>query len=100
MAEVGFDVPALAVEGRDVGRRITFWIEQRGGDRDNARATATRDDRVTQLAYGEAIRQGRVGFGREPVGARFGLDVFDQLVVASQTLEPARGWQSLLAPLA
>jgi len=41
MTEIGFDLPALAIELRQVGFRITFRIEQCGGQRDDARAAST-----------------------------------------------------------
>ena len=98
--EVGFDLPPLTVEFRDVGLEVTLRVEQGRGQRDDARPPAAFSDSEAQLPHGDCFRQSGPRLRGQPRGTLRGLRVFDELIMAAQALEPARGRQATLLQLA
>src|ERR1700747_2188683 len=96
MPEVGFNPPTLAVEFCQGSFPITVTIKQCRGQRDDAGAAAALGDLETQLTHRDRFRQSRVRFLRKPDRPLLGFDILDELIVASQALQPARSRQAAL----
>lgn len=89
MTQVGFDLPALAVEVGQGLSGVLCGINERGDQRHLLGATTALHHPVAQLAKCERSGQGREVRRRHPLGANLWLEVFDQLVTDAQTSKPA-----------
>src|SRR5207248_4483103 len=96
MTKVRFDAPTLAVEPSDVRFGITFRVEQRGRQGDDAGAAAALGDHETKFAHHQRVGQhGEVRFSHPGRSTRW-FSVFDQLIVPSQSPKPTGTRQTAL----
>src|SRR5947209_20253051 len=100
MTQVGFDLPTLPIQLGESRRRVTLRIQQGGYQRDLPRAPSALGDGVTQFTHHHRARQLGKRFCAEPDRPLLRLEVFDELVMPTQTLAPARSRQTALATLA